>query len=169
MNLRDSSSCAITELENIRLCKTPADVIYKLCDVSIGKKQKWHSNYDTLPNTFYAFYFFSFPVGASCYLIPCGHNLATYIREQDLGELWESPAIKNEVFHPDHKNVVWVWMPNVPNLRLWWEKHGPTKPIVVPKVAAAPVSTGLQGSYVTPILEDNDDIDEDYDDYDEED
>jgi hypothetical protein len=93
------------------------------CRTNIKKGVRYHSskaNTDTL----YSFYVFTAAVDDG-HSQPYGDNFAALIREAGLGDVWESPEVVNRAYHKDHKNKVWVWMPDREKIMSWWEENDP--------------------------------------------
>lgn len=76
--------------------------------------------------------------------VHCGaaKNLATYIRENDLGECVESKHTNNPVH--GYNIHAFLWSVNKPGLEKWWQENKPEKPEVAkPKPPKAPLNVGF--------------------------
>lgn len=77
--------------------------------------------------TLSSFYLFTAAVHSATRGSNYGTAFADFIKAEGLGEVWESPIVKNEAFHTDRWNQIWVWRPDVKAVRAWWDKHNEVK------------------------------------------
>jgi hypothetical protein len=143
MEFKDMSACAMQELANISEDKDALDSLTKFCLHNLGEaRPKWGISL-ARKGSLFAFYIFSGAVShdgsAAAYKTQsyCGRRyndlyakeFADLLRENKLGEVWESPVIKNTVFHPDHANQMYVWMPDIEALNAWWKAQPQPKKV----------------------------------------
>jgi hypothetical protein len=146
MNLHDTHCCGVKEIDGLRSHNTPEEAMKKFCELNFKQRLAFRSQPASM-GTVYAFYVFTAAVykkfpkndyrSSNRYYRRYGHEFAQFIKENKLGKIWTSAAIWNVAFHPDHKNKVWIWSPDVVALKAWWEAHKPaekTKPQVAQQV-----------------------------------
>jgi hypothetical protein len=97
-------------------------------------------------HTLYSFYIFSAAVDHDGSPLhgserAYGHNFAQFIRDNELGKVWETDHVANEAFHPDHSNKLWMWAPDEKALYKWREANVPVppKPVRKPTMKFEPV------------------------------
>ena len=74
-----------------------------------------------IDNTTYSLYLFTAALRSKLDNTSYGPRLASFIRDNKLGKVIGSPSISNEAFHPGRYNKVWLWIPDVRALRIWYE------------------------------------------------
>lgn len=133
MNFKDTQCCGITEITNLSSHGTDSrGAMVSFCQQQIGEPPRYHGSQVYYLGTLYSFYFFTAAVGPA--YAKYGHAFAEFIEKNKLGKVWESPAIVNKAFHPDHANQVWIFMPDVDAVQAWWKDNAP-KPPAPPKPA----------------------------------
>ena len=137
MHFQNAKYCCLNEICELREHDTPKEALIEFCHQQIIEPPKFKSPRHTTPETcggLYPFYMFSAAVThgggagvASLFGNPTtrmyGHEFAKFIKENGLGEVWQSPARQNTTFHPEHDNIVWIWMPDVKALEKWWKAN----------------------------------------------
>lgn len=132
MEIKTLSCCALQEIANIGYMGYPPSrksantrgesLLEEFCKLNWGSgggRVKYHST-TAAPKTLYNFYIFSYPVRSLDDSMNTGKVFADAIKHFGLGDVWESPATVNEAFHADHKNQMWVWMPDSKKLYAWY-------------------------------------------------
>lgn len=61
-----------------------------------------------------------FALGSEHRKMKYAHNLADYIREHELGKVFEMPEAPNPL-HNNKTGILFVWIPEWAALREWWE------------------------------------------------
>lgn len=126
MTLKDTGTCSFQEIAELRGHTTAEHAMETFCRLNIGKKPMFKGVEMCITGSLYAFYIFSFPVkhdGSPLHASGNrGKEFADFIKKHKLGNVWESPVRLNEVFHPEHSNQLWVWMPDKPVLIAWWNE-----------------------------------------------
>jgi hypothetical protein len=120
MNMFKTQCCAIQEIGGLSNHPDARDAMIAFCKTNFAAPVKFGTA-NARADTLYSFYLFTAATG-SPYYKPYGSNFAKFIRDNKLGRVWASPSRKNEAFHSDHENQVWIWMPNRLALKSWWEK-----------------------------------------------
>lgn len=118
MQLYDTHCCAFQEISGVSY-GDPLDLMKSFCGQALNETPRYRSQYANV-GTLYSFYIFS-DVSYSRGAVTNGHKFAAFIKENKLGQVITTPAVSNRAFHDDHSNVVWIWMPNVKNLKAWWQ------------------------------------------------
>ena len=122
----DTACCAMGEIGDLNLHKTPEDAMKAFCKqfTDYYSKSELHD--------IGAFYIFSGVVrcqegnadGCRCSNHDYAPKFAEYIKERGLGIVKESPGRRNRVNHPYHTVKLWIWAPSVKALQTWWKEHG---------------------------------------------
>lgn len=128
----DAQSCAIQEIHNLKAFQNKArEAMVSFCKCNLGRPVAWKvvdpSGKDKGANgALFTFYLFSAPVypGRVMY----GTQFAEFIRQERLGDILTTPALKNAAYHPDHANQIWIWMPAIGALNRWWKVNKTDKP-----------------------------------------
>lgn len=131
MTLHDTHCCGVQEIHNLSLDPSAEASMVSFCKQNLGTKRVKFQGDPAFAGTIYSFYIFTAAVYDTHHIPyndyrmyqPYGKEFAEFIRKNKLGNVIEAPALTNDAFHPDHKNQVWVWMPNLENLRAWWEAY----------------------------------------------
>lgn len=126
MDFNSTSCCAIEEIKNLSNFSSALAAMRSFCESSLTKNLAFKS-VAAAPDTLFSFYLFTGAING--YLGDYGGNFERFIKEHNLGEVWASPKIKNEAFHAERSNQVWIWMPNTKALRAWWNAQQPPKPV----------------------------------------
>jgi hypothetical protein len=125
LSLVNTECCAYQPIEGLKHFEDPVDAMKSFCKQVLYNKPRFRTSEIGREGTIYAFYIFSAPVGGS-YDLPganrYGHKFAELIVTEGLGKVWSTEARKNDVFHPDHANIVWVWAPERVKLVEWMKK-----------------------------------------------
>lgn len=124
MKMCKMSNCAVQDIDDLRRHASAEDAMVDFCRqnfVSTGVK---FGGGRGKRGTLYSFYIFSCPVGDHYpYNLKYGQDFAKFIKANKLGTLWQSRKRKNEAFHNDHCNIIWVWSPNTKRVWDWWQKY----------------------------------------------
>lgn len=137
MNFNKTGCCAIQEIVQLSGHIDPLTAMESFCKQNFAAPPRFGGAI-ARNDALYSFYLFTAALGG--YNRAYGEQFATFIEEHKLGEVWASPAIRNNAFHEDHANQVWIWMPDVKHLRVWWNAHikaaatPPPKPTPKPRV-----------------------------------
>lgn len=144
MNMHKSQCCAITEIGSLSLHKNdPKGAMVSFCKQNIAQPPRYGTstaNTDSL----ISFYMFTAACSGKVASDHYGSQFYKFIVDNKLGQVWESPALVNKAFHPDHANQIYIWMPDKKAVEKWWaayqESIKPVAPIVSP---ASPVMEAL--------------------------
>ena len=120
MQMVKTQSCALQEIAGLSSHDSAELAMREFCKQNFSAPVKY-GGVIASRDSLYSFYLFTASLAGYC--LPYGTNFAKFIRDHKLGEVWESPKITNLAFHSDHKNQVWVWMPDVKALRKWWDNQ----------------------------------------------
>lgn len=127
MNLAITQCCAFVEITNLSSDENATESMLKLCKMSFNVQQRFH-NTQARANSLYSFYVFTAavthsgqPHGWQSANRLYGTDFMNFIKEHNLGEVWESPIVKNVAFHSGNSNKIWVWMPDAKALRAWYD------------------------------------------------
>lgn len=136
MEILKTSCCAIADINGLAgYSKQPEKAMDQFCKLQLAQRVRFGGGVG-LPDQIYSFYMFTAAVwtpeqkkkykedwGYYYDRGDYGDSFAAFIKENDLGSVWESDLVVNEAFHPDHGNKVWIWTPNLKNLRKWWDSY----------------------------------------------
>jgi hypothetical protein len=114
----------------------------EFCRMAIAKPCNFHGTFSD-SGSLYSFYLFTAAletqddsVKHSRKYPKYGQKFAAFIKDNGLGDVWESPARVNQAFHSDHSNQVYIWMPNHNAVFEWWERNRePREGMLRPKPA----------------------------------
>ena len=112
MQIRCTGCCAMSEITGLSTHLTAREAMTAFCRETGVTLYKPH-----------AFYLFTAVVRQPGSRPTYGQNFAALIRRNKLGALRESVAKPNRVNHPSHIVKVWIWSPNISNLRKWDRGH----------------------------------------------
>lgn len=118
MNFKVTGSCAVQEITGLRGHSEARYAMQDFCRQNLKSRVMFGGAIGAI-DTLYSFYLFT----AANYDKPYGTNFATFIKDHNLGVVWGSEKVVNTAFHPDHSNQVWIWTPDVPALRAWWDAN----------------------------------------------
>lgn len=121
-----SGCCAVNEIANLASYEEEADEAMRdFCRLLwLNKAQVSHRHVSP-----YGIYIFTAHVGfkedepGEITMPQYGKAFASFILKEKLGQIVESPPAFNHVNHPDHKVVLWTWIPDVRRLRAWAKKN----------------------------------------------
>lgn len=140
MRISGGTACSHQEISGLGEYKDGKSALIDFCTLKFGKPYRRIVG----RHYFYSFYVFSAAVPTEEKGVvygqknptPYGDLFCAYLRENNLGEVVETPAKVNVAFHPAHSNKVWVWAPDHDAVKAWWNKEidtlvGPPKPAFV--------------------------------------
>lgn len=112
--------CAATEITGLRDHKSGEEAMRAFTHQLWGRNT-WVK--DTMPGAFYIFTgVWKYNAGAFVAAQPTYlQNFLAYIKENKLGAVTGSVIRSNRAVHPEHMDRIFVWAPDHPNLRKWWE------------------------------------------------
>lgn len=126
LTMYSTQSCAMSEISGLSNYKDkPKLAMQHFCRLNIKETEGlMYHRYQGLTGKMFAMYSFSAPVyKAGRSGGEYGPQFAKFIKENKLGIVIQTPAVENEIFHPDHKNRVWIWVVNKENLKKWWKEN----------------------------------------------
>lgn len=129
MEISTTKCCAIMEIHNLGSHATPEAAMVEFCKLTIVSQPVFGTARNVpLTGSMYAFYLFTAACNSSGgplrgYTRAYGKEFSEFIKEKELGKIWASPVKRNEVFHTDHCNQVWVWDVDNTALRAWWTAY----------------------------------------------
>lgn len=126
MTLQPMHCCAYQEIANLSAHTSGREAMIEFCRLNWGTGKTNYHGLQAKGATLYSFYLFSAPIGGNWGREGYGKEFADFILENKLGQIIETPALTNFAFHADHKNQVWVWMPEHNAVAAWWEANRPT-------------------------------------------
>jgi hypothetical protein len=124
MEMFSLADCSIQQIHELKVHATGEEAMVAFCKLNLAKPVRWKLENAMYAKKLYAFYVFSSPLSLNGTYThgKYGANFRKFIEDNKLGTVWESPAVKNDIFHPDHANRIWIWMPDNDAVRAWWEK-----------------------------------------------
>src|SRR6266496_191824 len=130
MNFKQCNCCAIQEITGLSYSSSALESMKEFCVLNFGKGNATKFG-GIIGKDLYSFYLFTSAVDyageKSAYAYGgkrlYGKEFMEFIRENELGEVWESPVTVNAAFHKDHSNQVHIWTPNSGKVRAWWESQ----------------------------------------------
>jgi hypothetical protein len=124
LTLVNTECCAYQPIEGLKDYDTPEAAMLAFCKQVLNSPARFRGSEICRTGSIYAFYIFSAPTGTA-YLNrnKYGHKFAKLIEQEELGTVWMTDSRPNEVFHPEHENIVWVWAPVKEALRKWMKKQ----------------------------------------------
>lgn len=136
MNFSKTSCCAIADITGLGGHLTAKDAMISFCQQALLKPTKFGTA-NGAPGEIYSFYLFTAALGS--YTKPYGKNFYDFIKQNNLGEVYESPVRDNKAFHKGRGNQVYIWTPDADAIRAWWEKHDPSTPSVIAAKRTVPL------------------------------
>lgn len=137
MHLHKTSCCAVQDIGGLSTHQTAKAAMISFCQQAILKPPMF-GRAAGARDQIYSFYLFTAAVypkgkytGYGRSYSPYGKEFCDFIRDNNLGEVWESPARPNKAYHPDRENQVYVWMPNHVAIKAWWAENDPDKAVPV--------------------------------------
>jgi hypothetical protein len=127
MYMHDTNCCAIQEICELSNSPDAFDAMQEFCSLNLGSSTNRFHGYSG--TGLYSFYLFTaaFQHDGSGRRAPWGSDWADYgedfaafIRDNRLGEVMESPLVRNGFMHADRSNKVYIWTVDEPALRKWW-------------------------------------------------
>lgn len=145
MILKDTTSCAMQEITGLSGIGSPLEAMKAFCRLTFDEKGETSARFGserTSKGSLYSFYLFSAAVelgkmsAKTGYYAPYGLDFAKFIRDNKLGEVWESPVRQNKTFHAGHGNQIYVWTIDQAAVKEWWGKNN--TPVVSKPVKQIP-------------------------------
>lgn len=135
MNIRNTSCCAVAEIEELRQHPTAREAMVAFCQQTLVKPVKFSDGTPARSGTVWSFFLFTGRVTGTYdgYRTTYAPEFAAFIREEGLGTVVETPETVNEAFHPGHACQAWLWTINQNAIKEWWKRNA-----MVPTVPQAP-------------------------------
>ena len=131
VSLHKTKCCAIEEIHGLQHTQSGEEAMVEFCKLELAGPVKFGTS-SGVAGTLYSFYLFTSAIkhdGGDLYYGHYAQNFKKFIEDNKLGQVWESWRVKNEAFHYDHSNQVYIWTPDTPALKKWWaDKLNPPKP-----------------------------------------
>ena len=127
MKMVDMEDCSTQQIHDLKYHPHGEDAMVAFCKLNLGGPVRWKGEAAHRDKELYSFYIFTAPTTLKGELYAgqsYAQNFAKFIEKHGFGTVWESPAQRNMIFHTDHANKVWIWMPNNKALREWWAARG---------------------------------------------
>lgn len=127
MLFRATQCCAISEITSLSTHTTGEEAMLSFCTQQFVSdvRHTWGigRGVDGKPDALYSFYLFTAACRGKIAGSHYGKDFADFIKANKLGTVWESPALVNVAFHPDHANQVYIFMPDATACREWYDAH----------------------------------------------
>lgn len=124
LSLTTTKCCGMQEISGLRGYQNdPKGATASFCKQTLDQRARFGMSTGQ-PGELYPMYIFSAAVSDGpngTYLENYGSQWAAYIEGLALGTITASPIIRNNAFHPDHSNQVWIWAPDRDALVKWYK------------------------------------------------
>lgn len=120
LEINETSCCAVNEIHGLSGYRDPKKAMLAFCEErqDYGNPGNIRDPGGLITFTAVVKYKNSKKPGPSY-----GPDFATFIKENDLGEVAESPMAYNRINHPTHGVKLWAWAPDLKNLKKWYKKN----------------------------------------------
>lgn len=121
MVITKTSCCAIQDIDRLSDHKDARSAMRAFCDQALTSPPIFMGPTDRgRTDEISSFYLFTAVVRKG---LTYGEDFYQFIKDNDLGEVYQSPTRPNKAWHPDHHNQVYVWMPDKNALKRWWKEN----------------------------------------------
>ena len=126
MVINKTSCCAIQDIDQLSAHGTARGAMIAFCQQALHHPPVFMGPTDKgRKDEISSFYLFTAAVSKRHPTY--GQDFYDFIKENELGDVYQSPLRPNRAWHPEHSNQVYVWTPDLKALREWWKDNNPEK------------------------------------------
>lgn len=123
--LKDTRCCAIQEISGLMRYVNPKNAMCDFCSLNFGSRHTTTNYYglDAIKQKLFSYYLFTCGIECEGNEDNYAVQFARFIKENNLGDVWESPILENVAYHPGEHNQIFIWMPDHDAVYKWWNRN----------------------------------------------